>query len=62
MAKTLSGLPAISPTRGEKTRGVLHAPIEALRSGGVKPLPLVGGVWGGVFDTRNLLVVERAAP
>ncbi|KKX30219.1 hypothetical protein YH62_11725 [Rhizobium sp. LC145] len=50
--KSPSGLPAISPTRGEKTRCTTF--LQKLRVGmAVKPLPLVGRGWGGVL-TRNV--------
>ena len=42
---TLSGLPAISPTRGEKTRGDASPVQKRRRLGRVSPSPF----WGGTF-------------
>ncbi|AYD00080.1 hypothetical protein NCHU2750_06860 [Neorhizobium sp. NCHU2750] len=49
---TPSGLPAISPTRGEKTRGAGLPKLCCGGCGWVKPSPLWGG-WGGVFLTSR---------
>jgi hypothetical protein len=45
-----SGLPAISPTRGETADRTAPSEPQWLR-GTQKPLPLVGRGWGGVFNT-----------
>jgi hypothetical protein len=55
--KTPSGLPAISPTRGERTRGALLALMEARQSGRSSPSPL----WGGVGEGTLLEIIQPAA-
>jgi cytochrome c-type biogenesis protein CcmH len=46
-----SGLPAVSPTRGEKTHGTRSAQLSLRACGWVKPSPLWGG-WGESFSMK----------
>ncbi|KAA0700577.1 hypothetical protein DTW90_02695 [Neorhizobium sp. P12A] len=51
-AHTPSGLPAISPTRGEITHGTA-SPHRQKFLGAIKPLPLMEKGWGGVLTTKT---------
>jgi xanthine dehydrogenase D subunit/xanthine dehydrogenase C subunit len=57
-AKIPSGLPAISPTRGERTRGSIPSKSGLSRRGGLSPSPLWGGVGAGSLPAND----ECASP
>jgi hypothetical protein len=55
--ETPSGLPAISPHKGGEDSWHSLAPIEATAVPQVKPLPLVGRGWGGVFASYAVIPI-----